>query len=287
MASNLMSLGLFIFPSPNSAFEAAPLVNYMNQVDLAPLWKALADPKRRRIIQLLNEKTRTTSEICAYFNVSRFAIMRHLKVLEQAELIQTRREGRQRWNFLNEDLFLQVQQTFLDNPDNKEFHLMEIINFLARQEQKRADDAGIQEQSPIELTIVLQATPDEVFQALTEKIDAWWSYRIMADSHVYLEPEVGGRFFEAFNHGGGALYASVTLLKPGEEIRLAGSMGLTEDAINNVIYFNIHLQHPGTTILQLTHHFMGRVNEITVDTFKRSWFDLLAQQLKSFIEEGR
>lgn len=259
----------------------------MNQVDLTPLWNALADAKRRRIIQLLGDKSRTTSEICAFFDVSRFAIMRHLKVLEQAGLILTRREGRQRWNFLNEDLFKEIQQTYLEKHDDGEFQLPSILNFLTRQEGEKVRDAGISEQQPIELTVALRATPDQVFQALTGEIDSWWSYRIMADSHVVLEPQVGGRFYEAFNLGGGALYAFVNYLKPGEEIRLAGSMGLAEEAVNNVIYLTMSLPQPDTTHLKLSHHFMDRVNGITVETFKRSWMELLGHQLKSFIEEGK
>jgi DNA-binding transcriptional ArsR family regulator len=74
----------------------------MNQIDLVPLWKALADPKRRRIVQMLGQQARTTGELCSFFDVSRFSIMRHLRVLEQTGFIKSRREGRQRCNYLNE-----------------------------------------------------------------------------------------------------------------------------------------------------------------------------------------
>ena len=255
------------------------------QVDLVPLWKALADSKRRRIIQLLSEKTRTTGEISTYFDVSRFAVMRHLKVLEQAGLIETRREGRQRWNFLNEKLFQQIQQTYLENHSDGEYHLKEILSFLARQEGVEAKDAAVATQPPIEQELSLQAAPEQVFRALTDEIDAWWGYRITTDSRIYLESRVGGRFYEAFNNGGGALYAIVTYLKPGEEIRLNGSMGLADEAASNLVHFSLRQQH-GTTRLRLTHRFLGRVNAVMVDTFKRSWEDLLPQQLKAFVEQG-
>jgi DNA-binding transcriptional ArsR family regulator/uncharacterized protein YndB with AHSA1/START domain len=259
----------------------------MKQEDLIPIWKALADSKRRRIIQLLGEKTRTTSEISAYFDVSRFAIMRHLKILEQAGLIKARREGRQRWNFLNEDLLQQIKQTYLENHANGEYQLTDILSFLALQEGSRAKETAVSEPHLIQQDVILQATPDQVFQALTDKINTWWGYRVTADSQVYLEPYVGGRFYESFDNGGGALYALVTYLKPGEEIRLAGSMGLIEEAVYNIIHITLHLRQPNTTCLQLTHHFLGRVNVITVDAFERSWEELLTQHLKSFIEQER
>jgi len=257
----------------------------MQQTDLVPLWKALADAKRRRIIHLLADNTLTTSEICAYFDVSRFAIMRHLKVLEQTGLIQTRREGRQRWNFLNKDLFQQIEQTYLDNQTNGDKQLADILNFLTRQEGESVKEMAVSERPPIELEVMLQATPHQVFQALTDNIDAWWSYRIMTDSQVCLEPLVGGRFFEAFCDGGGALYAIVTYINPHEEIRLTGSMGLTDSSVNHAIHLTWQPKRAEETHLQLRHHFMNKVNGITVETFKRSWLELLEQQLKSFIEE--
>lgn len=258
----------------------------MAQLDLTPLWKALADSKRRRIIQLLHNKSRTTSEISAHFDVSRFAIMQHLKVLEQAKLIKTKREGRQRWNSLNEDLFQRIQQTYLENDSDGEYQLGDIFSFLGLQKGVRAGETAIDDRRPIELEVELPAPPGRVFQALTDEIDSWWSYRIVADSHMYLEPHVGGRFYEVFDKGGGALYALVTYLKPDEEIRLTGSMGLAGEGANNAIHISLRQEQPETTHLGLTHLFLRWANGITVDSFKRSWVELLTQHLKSYLESG-
>lgn len=258
----------------------------MNQLDLAPLWKALAEPKRRRIIQLLHKKARTTSEISSHFDVSRFAIMRHLKVLEQAGLIRTSREGRQRWNYLNDDLFQEVQQTYLEGNSGGDYQLRDIVGFLSREEEGGRTTATSFEDQPIHLEVELPTTPDRVFRALTDEIDVWWSYRIATDSRIHLETQVGGRFYESFNSGGGALYALVTFIKPGEEIRLSGSMGLVEDTASNVVHIVLRSVSSDRTQMTLTHRFIGRVSVITVDTFKRSWVELLTHYLKTFIESG-
>ena len=68
------------------------------RTDLDPIWKALADPSRRRILDLLRDGPRTTWDLCASFESSRFAVMKHLRVLEHARLILVRRRGRERWN---------------------------------------------------------------------------------------------------------------------------------------------------------------------------------------------
>src|SRR5205809_1102259 len=69
---------------------------------LDPVWKALADPTRRAILDLLREKPRTTTEIVDTFPyLTRFGVMKHLEALREAGLVNTREEGRQRWNSLN------------------------------------------------------------------------------------------------------------------------------------------------------------------------------------------
>lgn len=66
------------------------------------VWRALADPTRRRILDLLAEKPRTTGDLCVHFpGLSRFAVMKHLDLLEETGLVLVRREGRLRWNHFN------------------------------------------------------------------------------------------------------------------------------------------------------------------------------------------
>jgi DNA-binding transcriptional ArsR family regulator len=70
--------------------------------DLDPVWKALSDPTRRAILDLVRQGPRRTTEIVETFpHLSRFGVMKHLDVLREAGLINTRDEGRQRVNSLN------------------------------------------------------------------------------------------------------------------------------------------------------------------------------------------
>ncbi|MEU0245720.1 metalloregulator ArsR/SmtB family transcription factor [Streptomyces sp. NPDC006235] len=72
------------------------------------LFKALADPTRRTILDELTEKSgQTLFEICSrlsmkhQFGISRQAVSQHLAVLEAAGLVETRREGRYKFHELN------------------------------------------------------------------------------------------------------------------------------------------------------------------------------------------
>jgi len=69
---------------------------------LDPVWKALSDPTRRAMLDLLRDQPRRTTEIVESFpHLTRFGVMKHLDVLREAELVHTREEGRQRMNSLN------------------------------------------------------------------------------------------------------------------------------------------------------------------------------------------
>jgi DNA-binding transcriptional ArsR family regulator len=61
------------------------------------VFKALADPTRRQLLDRLHERDgRTTSELDSEFAMTRFGVMKHLRVLEDAGLVVARRQGRAR-----------------------------------------------------------------------------------------------------------------------------------------------------------------------------------------------
>ena|ERR1700741_757998 len=66
------------------------------------VFRALSHATRRRILDLLRRSPRTTGELCAGFpDLDRCTVMQHLGVLERADLVVARSEGRLRWNVLN------------------------------------------------------------------------------------------------------------------------------------------------------------------------------------------
>lgn len=60
---------------------------------MSAVFKALSDPTRRRILQLLRDRDLTAGEIAAQFVLSRPAITKHLEVLRQAELVSSEKHG--------------------------------------------------------------------------------------------------------------------------------------------------------------------------------------------------
>ena len=66
------------------------------------VFKALADPTRRHLLDRLFERDgRTLTELESELEMTRFGVMKHLRVLEEAELVVARRSGREKLHFLN------------------------------------------------------------------------------------------------------------------------------------------------------------------------------------------
>lgn len=70
--------------------------------DLDLVFKALADPSRRRLLDRLHaENGQTLGELCAHLDMTRQAVSKHLAVLEEANLVATIRRGREKLHYLN------------------------------------------------------------------------------------------------------------------------------------------------------------------------------------------
>ena len=72
------------------------------RTDLDDVWRALGNPWRRYIVDLIRDEPKTTGELTdACEGIGRFAVMQHLKVLEEARIVIPRKAGRKRFNHLN------------------------------------------------------------------------------------------------------------------------------------------------------------------------------------------
>ncbi|RZJ98147.1 MAG: ArsR family transcriptional regulator [Novosphingobium sp.] len=66
------------------------------------VFRALASPLRRALLDHLRDTPQTTGALCTLFpELDRCSVMQHLKVLEAADLVIAERRGRERWNHLN------------------------------------------------------------------------------------------------------------------------------------------------------------------------------------------
>ncbi|MBO5197708.1 MAG: winged helix-turn-helix transcriptional regulator [Lachnospiraceae bacterium] len=78
------------------------------------VFKALADPTRRRILEILSEQSRNAGEIADAFSISKPSISHHLSILKSAGLIQDERQGQNILYSLNTTIFQDIVKWFFD-----------------------------------------------------------------------------------------------------------------------------------------------------------------------------
>jgi len=79
------------------------------------VFKALADASRRLLLDVLFERDgRTLTELDAELEMTRFGVMKHLRVLEDAGLVVARKRGREKLNFLNPVPIRQIHDRWID-----------------------------------------------------------------------------------------------------------------------------------------------------------------------------
>src|SRR5207249_2478884 len=78
------------------------MVTYNPAMDEDEVFRALADPTRRGLLdELFNQDGQTLTALERRLAMTRFGVMKHLKILEEAGLVTTRRRGREKLHFLN------------------------------------------------------------------------------------------------------------------------------------------------------------------------------------------
>ena len=84
-------------------------------MDKDRVFKALADPTRRHLLDRLFEREgRTLTELESGLEMTRFGVMKHLRVLEDVGLVVSRRSGRQKLHFLNPVPIQQIHNRWID-----------------------------------------------------------------------------------------------------------------------------------------------------------------------------
>ncbi len=78
------------------------------------IFKALADPTRRKILKMLRDKDLTAGEISDAFNISKPSISHHLNSLKQANLVMSDKQGQNVLYSLNTTVFQDIVQFFYD-----------------------------------------------------------------------------------------------------------------------------------------------------------------------------
>lgn len=259
--------------------------------ELSTIFKALGHPIRRGILDILKISPKTTGELNEYFpEVTRYAIMKHLSILEEGNLVVVRREGKFRRNFLNavplQDMHNRWVGKYMESAANSLLNLRSVV-------EKKGGDFPMnnteQEQSKvfrIEQEVYINGPRELVFKALTEKAGDWWEFRIApkgVPSEFTFDPVPGGQFVERWGEKEGAVWGNVYFVNAPEEIRMIGHLGM-QGAVNSAYSYRL-LEKDGGTLLQLSHTASGIIQEDWEQSHSEGWKYLLGTLLKNYVEQ--
>ncbi|MEH7235443.1 SRPBCC domain-containing protein [Bacillus sp. JJ1562] len=254
--------------------------------ELSTVFKALGHPIRREILDILRASPKTTGELDDYFpEVTRYAIMKHLKILEDGNLVVVRREGKYKRNFLNAIPLQEMYNRWVGK--YMQYTASSLLNLRAVVQEKGGNDTmETTKDFRIEQELFLEATREEVFKALTERVEDWWEFRLApkgVKSHFTFEPVLGGRFIENWGEKEGAIWGNVYYVNAPEEIRLHGHLGM-QGAVNSAYTYRLQ-EKDGGTLLQLSHTASGLIQEHWKDEHSKGWEYLLGTLLKNYVEK--
>jgi uncharacterized protein YndB with AHSA1/START domain len=146
------------------------------------VFKALADPTRRALLDKLRErKGQTLGELCAGLEMARQSATQHLDVLETANLISTVRRGREKLHYLNPVPLWTIQERWIQSFEQPRLRALSTIKRQAEQQE----DTMTQRPSFVYVTYI-ESSPERVWRALTDPdlTAQYWGHSNVSDWRV-------------------------------------------------------------------------------------------------------
>ena len=182
------------------------------------LWRALASPWRRRLLDLLRDAPATTGALSSQLpELSRFAVMQHLGVLADAGVVVIERRGRDRVNHLNPVPLREWYERWVQPmADTGAASLLALKRAAETGESVMPEPADQIRTVRLAFELRIQASAQRTFEVMTQQSLDWFPVTYGKDRvrRVVLEPRVGGQHYEDWGHGRGHLYGEVTVYDP-------------------------------------------------------------------------
>ena len=196
--------------------------------DEPDLWRALASPWRRRLLDLLRNGPATTGALAGQMpELSRFAVMQHLGVLADAGVVIAERRGRDRFNYLNPVPLREWYERWvqpLADADSADLLALKRTVETGEHAMSDAPEPAAPEPAATEpirtvrlsYELRIQASAERTFEVMTQQSMDWFPHTYGGDRvrRVVLEPRVGGQHYEDWGGDRGHLYGQVTAFDP-------------------------------------------------------------------------
>lgn len=263
------------------------MVTYFSPVSADLVFKALADPTRRRLLDLLFAVDgRTLGALEREIEMTRFGVAKHLAVLEEAHLITTRRSGREKLHHLNPVPIRELHDRWLDK-----YTATRAAGLLSLRTEIEGDPLTTRRQPPPPTTdqvyrIVIRSTPQQVWNAITRPE---FSARYFYGARVETTGEPGSPF-RYLSPDGRSLWGDEIVLESAPPHRLVvGWRSLYDpdlaDEPGSRVTWEIEEQDDGVVLLTVVHDHLEDSPRTAESVSGIGWMTVLSG-LKSVLETG-
>ena len=146
---------------------------------MVDVFKALADPSRRHLLDRLNVRNgQSLRELSEGLDMARQSVSKHLAILEAANLVTTIRQGREKLHYLNAAPINEIAERWINRYDQERVRALSDL--------KRALEETPMEKPEFVYTTYIRTTPERLWQALTEPsfTRRWWQTTFDTDWKV-------------------------------------------------------------------------------------------------------
>jgi DNA-binding transcriptional ArsR family regulator/uncharacterized protein YndB with AHSA1/START domain len=180
--------------------------------EMALVFRALGDPSRRRLLdRLFDRDGQSLGELTATLpEMTRFGVMRHLDVLEDAGLIETRKVGREKHHYLNPVPIRLVADRWIGKFAAPVVGRMAGIKHDLEAPPMLAPDHVY--------SVLIRATPDRIWQAITDGVE---TERYYFNTRVDSDWSKGGRVVYSYADGSVAADGDVLEIEPGRSVTMS------------------------------------------------------------------
>jgi uncharacterized protein YndB with AHSA1/START domain/DNA-binding transcriptional ArsR family regulator len=243
-------------------------------VDADKVFKALADPTRRYVLdQLRRNNGQTLGELCQHLDMARQSATQHIDILQRANLVTTLRRGRERLHYLNPVPIYELQERWIDKFEHPRLRALRAI-------RRRAEEPDMADRPTFVYVTYIQSTPEKVWHALTDAdlTADYWGHSNVSDW------QPGSRWEHQRTDGSGIADVVGTVVETDPPRRLVITFGGPEDtaAGPSQVAFDIEA-HEDIVRLTVTHENLA--DQAEYEAASAGWPAVLAN-LKSLLETG-
>ncbi|MPZ60128.1 MAG: metalloregulator ArsR/SmtB family transcription factor [Propionibacteriales bacterium] len=247
--------------------------------DLDAVFKALADPTRRLLLDRLREQNaQTLTELCHSLDMTRQSATQHLDLLADANLVTVVRHGRQRLHYLNPAPIHEIGERWIAAYDAP--RLAQLSTIKRRAEENAMTETKTSVPTYVYVTYI-RANAEQVWTALTDAdlTARYWGHANVSDW------QAGSRWEHRRVDGSGAVDVTGTVLEAEPPTRLVITFEDSDEERPNGPSVVTFLVEPHDDIVRLTVTHENLPNTAMLDGISRGWPAVLAN-LKSLLETG-